>query len=218
MTIHREGRTLLFVLLLVLLGLNWVIAHFLPHNTLLQNIIIIASVLFYLVILQFFRNPIFSISQNEHHVLAPADGKIVVIEETLETEYLGDRRKQISIFMSPVNVHVNRSPVSGIVSFFAYHPGKYLVAWHPKSSIENERTTVVVRMKDGVEILFRQIAGAVARRIKCYVQKNQSLEQGDEFGFIKFGSRVDVFLPLSAKIRVDIGEITKGGKTILADL
>lgn len=218
MTIHREGRTLLFILLLVLLGLNWIIAHFFPYNTILQNSIIITSILFYLVVLQFFRNPIFPISKNEHHVLAPADGRIVVIEETLETEYLSERRKQISIFMSPVNVHVNRSPVSGIVSFFAYHPGKYLVAWHPKSSTENERTTVVVRMKDGVEILFRQIAGAVARRIKCYVQKDQPLEQGDEFGFIKFGSRVDVFLPLSAKITVDIGDITKGGKTILAEL
>lgn len=218
MTIHREGRTLLFVLLLILCGLNWAVAYFFPSNSILQNVVIIASVIVYLLILQFFRIPIFPIQKNEKHVLAPADGKVVVIEETEETEYLKEKRKQVSIFMSPVNVHVNRMPVSGIISFFKYHPGKYLVAWHPKSSTENERTTVVVKRKDGIEILFRQIAGAVARRIKCYVQQNQSLEQGDEFGFIKFGSRVDIFLPLSAKITVKVGDLTRGGKTIIAEL
>lgn len=218
MTIHREGRTILFGLLLILFGLNWAIAHFVPGNSIVQNVFIVISVIFYLLILQFFRIPIFSIQKNEKHVLAPADGKVVVIEETEETEYLKGRRKQISIFMSPVNVHVNRMPVSGIISYFTYHPGKYLVAWHPKSSSENERTTVVVRMKNGVEILFRQIAGAVARRIKCYVHQNQVLEQGDEFGFIKFGSRVDIFLPLNAKITVKTGDPTKGGKTIIAQL
>lgn len=218
MTIHREGRTLLFVLLLILFGLNCAIAYFFPSQSMVQNIFIAASIIFYLLILQFFRIPIFPIEKNEKHVLAPADGKVVVIEETEETEYLKGRRKQISIFMSPVNVHVNRMPVGGIISFFTYHPGKYLVAWHPKSSTENERTTVVVKRKDGVEILFRQIAGALARRIKCYVHQNQSLEQGEEFGFIKFGSRVDVFLPLNAKITVKIGDFTKGGKTILAEL
>lgn len=218
MTIHREGRTLLFVLLLILCGLNWAVAYFFPSSSILQNVVIIASVIVYLLILQFFRIPIFPIQKNEKHVLAPADGKVVVIEETEETEYLKEKRKQVSIFMSPVNVHVNRMPVSGIISFFKYHPGKYLVAWHPKSSTENERTTVVVKRKDGIEILFRQIAGAVARRIKCYVQQNQSLEQGDEFGFIKFGSRVDIFLPLSAKITVKVGDLTRGGKTIIAEL
>jgi len=218
MTIHKEGRSLLFFLLLVLLIINWLVAHFLPASLILQNVIIVTSIIVYLIVLQFFRNPVFAIAKNEKFVLAPADGKVVVIEETEETEYLNDRRRQVSIFMSPVNVHVNRSPVSGIVSFFAYHPGKYLVAWHPKSSTENERTTVVVKMKDGAEILFRQIAGAVARRIRCYVQKNQPLEQGDEFGFIKFGSRVDIFLPLNARISVNIGDITRGGKTIIAEL
>lgn len=218
MTIHREGRTLLFILLLVLCGLNWAVSYFFPGNSILQNVLILASILFYLLILQFFRIPIFPIQKNETHVLAPADGKVVVIEETEETEYLKGRRKQISIFMSPVNVHINRMPVSGVISFFKYHPGKYLVAWHPKSSTENERTTVVVKRKDGVEILFRQIAGAVARRIKYYIQPNQFLEQGDEFGFIKFGSRVDIFLPLHAKITVNIGDVTKGGKTIIAEL
>src|SRR5690606_33133492 len=152
------------------------------------------------------------------HVLAPADGKVVVIEETEETEYFKARRKQISIFMSPVNVHVNRSPVSGTVSFFKYHPGKYLVAWHPKSSTENERTTVAVRTENGVEVLFRQIAGALARRIKWYVQEGQTIEQGQEFGFIKFGSRVDIFLPLDAVVKVQVGDITKGGRTVIAEL
>jgi phosphatidylserine decarboxylase len=218
MTIHREGRILLLVLLLVLFGLNWAILYFFPYSALVQNSVILASVIFYLLILQFFRNPIFSISKDEKQVLAPADGKVVVIEETEETEYLNGKRKQISIFMSPVNVHVNRMPVGGIISFFRYHPGKYLVAWHPKSSTENERTTVVVKTKNGVEILFRQIAGALARRIKCYVKEGQALDQGEEFGFIKFGSRVDIFLPLDAKVTCKIGDITKGGRTVIAEL
>jgi phosphatidylserine decarboxylase len=217
MTIHREGRTLLFVLLIILFILNWAVAYYLP-NAAAQNSLIFISVIFYLLILQFFRNPVFQIQQNEKHVIAPADGKVVVIEETEETEYLKGRRKQISIFMSPVNVHVNRMPVAGIISFFKYHPGKYLVAWHPKSSTENERTTVVVKTKSGVEILFRQIAGALARRIKCYVHEGQPLAQGQEFGFIKFGSRVDIFLPLDAKVTVKIGDITKGGRTVIAEL
>lgn len=218
MTIHREGRTLLFVLLIVLFVLNWAVFSYFPQSVFLQNSIILASVIFYLLILQFFRNPIFSITSNDKQVLAPADGKVVVIEEAVETEYLKEKRKQVSIFMSPVNVHVNRMPVGGSISFYKYHPGKYLVAWHPKSSTENERTTVVVKMKDGVEILFRQIAGALARRIKCYVKEGQRLEQGQEFGFIKFGSRVDLFLPLDAKITVKIGDITKGGRTVIAEL
>jgi len=218
MTIHREGRTLLFVLLVFFFALNWGVSYFFPDNTVLHNTVIVLSIILYLIFLQFFRSPIFSIEKNDKHVLAPADGKVVTIEETEETEYLKGKRRQISIFMSPVNVHVNRMPVGGTISFCTYHPGKYLVAWHPKSSTENERTTVVVKTKDGVEILFRQIAGALARRIKCYVKQNQSLAQGDEFGFIKFGSRVDVFLPLNAKVIVKVGDITRGGKTVLAEL
>jgi phosphatidylserine decarboxylase len=171
-----------------------------------------------LLILQFFRSPVFTIEANENQVLAPADGKVVVIEETEETEYLKERRMQISIFMSPVNVHVNRMPVSGVISFVKYHAGKYWVAWHPKSSTENERTTVVARMNNGTEILFRQIAGALARRIKYYIKQGDSLQQGAEFGFIKFGSRVDVFLPLDAKIMVSVGDKTSGGRTVLAEL
>jgi phosphatidylserine decarboxylase len=218
MTIHREGHIVLFILLIVLFAANWTIFYFYPQSVLVQNSAILVSVIFYLLILQFFRNPVFQISSNTKHVLAPADGKVVVIEETLETEYLKDKRKQISIFMSPVNVHVNRMPVTGTITFVKYHPGKYLVAWHPKSSTENERTTVAVKMQNGVEILFRQIAGALARRIKYYIQEGQILEQGQEFGFIKFGSRVDVFLPMDAKVTVRVGDITKGGRTIIAEL
>ena len=218
MTIHREGRTLLFVSLLVLFAINWAVGYYFPESSALQNIVIGVSLIFYLIILQFFRLPIFTVQKNENQVIAPADGKVVVIEETEETEYLKSKRRQISIFMSPVNVHVNRMPVSGVVSFFKYHPGKYLVAWHPKSSTENERTTVVAKMKNGTEILFRQIAGAMARRIKWYVKEGQALEQGDEFGFIKFGSRVDIFLPLNAKVNVKIGDKTTGGKTVIAEL
>jgi phosphatidylserine decarboxylase len=218
MTIHKEGRTLLFVLLIVFFGINWGVAKYFPDNLSLQNLVIAGSIILYLVVLQFFRNPIFIVAKNENQVLAPADGKVVVIEETEETEYLKGRRKQVSIFMSPVNVHVNRMPAGGAISYFKYHPGKYLVAWHPKSSTENERTTVVVKTPKGVEILFRQVAGALARRIKWYVSEGQKLEQGQEFGFIKFGSRVDLYLPLDAKIVVKPGDITKGGKTVIAEL
>jgi len=209
---------LLFVSLIVLVAIVWLSDEYLSAIPLLKNLIILTAVVFYLLFLQFFRSPVFAIQKNARQVLAPADGKVVVIEETDETEYLKSRRRQVSIFMSPVNVHVNRMPVSGQISYFKYHPGKYLVAWHPKSSVENERTTVVARMKNGNEILFRQIAGALARRIKWYVQEGQNLEQGDEFGFIKFGSRVDLFLPLDAKILVTPGQVTKGGRTVIAEL
>ena len=218
MTIHREGRTILFIALVVLFGINWAVMNYYPNSTPVQNTAIVLSIVVYLLILQFFRNPIFQVSKNEKQVLAPADGKIVVIEDTEEPEYLKSKRRQISIFMSPLNVHVNRMPVAGTISYYRYHAGKYLAAWHPKSSTENERTTVVARMTNGTEILFRQIAGAVARRIRCYVKEGQPLDQGQEFGFIKFGSRVDVFVPLSAKVTVKVGEVTKGGRTVIAEL
>jgi phosphatidylserine decarboxylase len=218
MTIHKEGRTLLFVLLIILVAIIWAFDYYMPEATVLRNIVIGVGVVFYLIVLQFFRSPIFEVAKNEKHVIAPADGKVVVIEEVDEPEYLKRKCKQISIFMSPVNVHVNRMPVGGTISYYKYHPGKYLVAWHPKSSTENERTTVVAKMANGTEVLFRQIAGALARRIKCYVQENQQLEQGQEFGFIKFGSRVDIFLPLDATINVTVGDKTTGGKTVIAEL
>lgn len=218
MTIHREGRTLLFILLIVLFAINALLAYLLPENTLLQQIAIGVSIVLYLAVLQFFRNPKVVVERNDKQILAPADGKVVAIEETEETEYLKERRTQISIFMSPINVHVNRLPVGGVVSFYRYHPGRYLVAWHPKSSTENERTTLAVRMASGLEILVRQIAGAVARRIRCYVKEGQPVNQGEEFGFIKFGSRVDVFVPTGAQVRVAVGDRTVAGKTVLAEL
>jgi phosphatidylserine decarboxylase len=216
MTIHREGYTILFVLLIVLFALNWAVSYFFPAAILGQQLVMGASLIFYLIILQFFRNPIFTVEKNDKNIIAPADGKVVVIEEADEPEFFKDRRKQVSIFMSPFNVHVNRMPVGGLVKYFKYHQGKYLVAWHPKSSTENERTTVVAEMKNGTQVLFRQIAGALAKRIKWYVKEGDTLGQGDEFGFIKFGSRVDIFLPLNAKVVVKPGEKTKGGRTVIA--
>ncbi len=206
MTIHKEGRTLLLVLFVLLVIANLVVYNYFPEHDMVRYLVLGASIVLFILILQFFRNPIIKPTVNDKQVVAPADGKVVVIEETEETEYLKDRRKQISIFMSPVNVHVNRSPVKGIVQMFKYHAGKYLVAWHPKSSSENERTTIVLKTTNGKEIVVRQIAGALARRIRCYVKEGQQLQQAEEFGFIKFGSRVDVFLPLDAEVKVNIGD------------
>jgi len=218
MTIHKEGRVLLFWLLIILAVANYLIYYFLPEERLLINVALLGSLVIYLIILQFFRNPIFPLPNEEGLVFAPADGKVVVIEETFEGEYLKENRKQVSIFMSPINVHVNRSPIKGVVEFFQYHPGKYLVAWHPKSSTENERTTMVIKNANGTKLLVRQIAGAVARRIKWYVKAGSELEQGGEFGFIKFGSRVDIYLPLDAEILVSIDQVTKGARTPIARL
>ncbi|MEY3404963.1 MAG: hypothetical protein RL161_393 [Bacteroidota bacterium] len=217
MTIHREGRSLLFGLLILLSAVCYGI-HYWVGEGLYLNIHILISVILYLIVLQFFRNPSIAVQKNEKHILAPADGKVVVIEETTEEEHLKDRRIQVSIFMSPFNVHVNRMPAGGIISYFKYHPGKYLVAWHPKSSTENERTTVSVKMSNGDQVLFRQIAGALARRICWYIKEGSLMEQGQEFGFIKFGSRVDIFLPLNATVQVKNGQKTKGGQTIIATL
>jgi phosphatidylserine decarboxylase len=168
-----------------------------------------------MLVLQFFRNPIRKTEAKENEIVAPADGKIVVIEEVNETEYFKDKRIQVSIFMSPINVHVNRYPISGTVKYAKYHPGKYLVAWHPKSSTENERTTVVVENKK-IAILFRQIAGALAKRIVMYSKINDKAQQGDDYGFIKFGSRVDLFFPVGTKINVELNQKVKGNKTIIA--
>jgi len=213
--IHTEGRQLLLFLLLGL-GLLTALAYWLAP--LYWVWMAVASVLFYLVILQFFRNPLRLIPVADNNIIyAPADGKVVVIEEAEETEYFQDQRLQVSIFMSPVNVHVNRNPVGGKVTYNAYHPGKYLVAWHPKSSTENERTTVVID-NGRSEILLRQIAGALAKRIKNYLEVGQAVRQGDDFGFIKFGSRVDLFLPVGTKIEVELNQKVKGNKTVIARL
>lgn len=218
MTIHKEGRTLLFWMLLALSIANYLIYYFFPAEKLLSNISLGSSILLYLALLQFFRNPVFQIPQEDGLVFAPADGKVVVIEEAVEGEYLKEKRMQVSIFMSPINVHVNRSPIQGTVDYFKYHPGKYLVAWHPKSSTENERTSMVLRDAKGNTMMIRQIAGALARRIKWYVDKGSVLQQGEEFGFIKFGSRVDLYLPLDAEILCVIGQVTKGARTPIARL
>ncbi|MBL6449836.1 phosphatidylserine decarboxylase family protein [Fulvivirga sp. 29W222] len=218
MSIHKEGRVLLVVLLIILSVINIMVYLGFPDQPMIFRLTLGITIVLFLLVLQFFRNPKVITSVNDRHVVAPADGKVVVIEETTEAEYLKDKRIQISIFMSPVNVHVNRMPVKGVVEFFKYHAGKYLVAWHPKSSTENERTTVVIKTPKGVSVLMRQIAGALARRIKWYVKEGENFEQGQEFGFIKFGSRVDVFLPLTAKVKVNIGQKTKGGMTVLAEL
>lgn len=169
-----------------------------------------------ITILQFFRNPGRNTVIDDNTIIAPADGKVVVIEEVDEPEFLKTKCRQISIFMSPINVHVNRYPINGIVKYVKYHAGLYLVAWHPKSSTENERTTVVVEHKNGSKILFRQIAGALARRIVYYAKENDQATQGNEFGFIKFGSRVDVFIPLDCKVTVNLEQKVRGGETIIA--
>jgi phosphatidylserine decarboxylase len=216
MFIHREGHVILLIVIVVLVVLNLVVHHFWGHNKGLMYVSYGLSAIIFLMFAQFFRNPTRQTEVNQHHVIAPADGKIVIIEEVEEPEYFKGRRLQVSIFMSPINVHVNRNPVSGIVSYFKYHPGDYLVAWHPKSSTLNELTTVVVRNEAGIEVLFRQIAGALARRICWYVKEGDSVKQGEEFGFIKFGSRIDVYLPPGTPVDVSIGQKVTGGETVLA--
>ncbi|MGN0003408.1 MAG: phosphatidylserine decarboxylase family protein [Sphingobacterium composti] len=215
MKFHKEGYTSLALVVLFIFIIN-ATADYFDANQYVKWFLYILSAFLFLTIAQFFRSPKKIITLDENAILCPADGKVVVIEETEETEYFKDKRLQISIFMSPTNVHVNRNPISGIVSFFKYHPGKFLVAWHPKSSTENERTTVVVKKESGVEVLFRQIAGALARRIVWYVKEGDKVQQGDEFGFIKFGSRVDVFVPIGTKVTVNIGDKVVGGKTVIA--
>jgi phosphatidylserine decarboxylase len=211
--IHREGKATLLLSAGILLVLHLGIAYFWPSA---QPFFLLASLSLYAIIVHFFRNPLRAVPlKGEGLVYAPADGKVVVIEKVFENEYFKDERIQLSIFMSPLNVHVNRAPISGEVRFFRYHAGKYLVAWHPKSSSENERTSLVIA--DGKrELLLRQIAGAMARRIVCYPKEGEHLLQGEDFGFIKFGSRVDVFLPLSAQIQVSVGQQVKGNLSLLA--
>ena len=217
MKIHKEGRRILFYTAIGLLLANAGLSR-LVQNPTFSTIFLVISVVVFLALLQFFRSPLRHLLLHDDLLIAPADGKVVVIEDVEEPEYFKDVRKQISIFMSPINVHITRNPVSGIVKFFRYHPGKYLVAWHPKSSTKNERTTVVVESVAGPEVLFRQIAGAMARRIVWYVDEGDEITQGEEFGFIKFGSRVDVFVPIDTEVLVKIGDKTKGGVTVIGKL
>ena len=217
MRIHKEGYVILTVLGALLVIFN-VAAYFFIHTEGISVLIFAISLIVYGLILQFFRNPNRDISYFDNRaVYAPADGKVVVIEEVYEGEYFKDKRIQVSIFMSPINVHVNRNPIGGKVSYCKYHEGKYLVAWHPKSSTENERTTVVIS-NGHEEVLFRQVAGALAKRIKCYLKQGQEVKQGADMGFIKFGSRVDVYLPLNANIEVKIGDVVYGNRNIIAML
>jgi phosphatidylserine decarboxylase len=214
---HREGHRIIlsaFLLAtLALLGLD----YFLPAN-LIQQLLQIGVLTLLILVLQFFRNPKRNIQLNDKQIIAPADGKIVIIEEVFEKEYFKDQRLQVSIFMSPLNVHVTRYPMSGKVVFSKYHPGKYLVAWHPKSSELNERTTIVVENESFGKILYRQIAGAVARRIVNYAQEGQEAIQGSDAGFIKFGSRIDLFLPLGTPLAVALHQKVKGGIDAIAQL
>lgn len=217
MGIHREGKTWLLVNLILWLGVS-ITLYFV--NAAIIVLVFVSSLLgiVFLLLLQFFRVPHRIPRINHEHILCPADGKVVVIEKTYEPEYLKKEVIQISIFMSPFNVHKNWYPASGKIEYCKYHPGKYLVAWHPKSSTENERSTIVIRRNDDKKILVRQIAGILARKICCYAKENNFIQQGDELGFIKFGSRVDVFLPLESEVKVKINDKVKGGQTILAML
>ena len=216
MTIHKEGYLILLVAFFILCTLNVLIFYISPGNKIIQQTCYVVSGLIFILILQFFRSPDRSIEPNATVISAPADGKVVVIEEVEEPEYFKGKRKQISIFMSPLNVHVNWYPTSGTISYYKYHPGEYLVAWHPKSSTLNERSTVVIKTQNGNEVLVRQIAGAVARRIVTYGKEGQEVEQGEELGFIKFGSRLDVFVPLDAKVLVEMNQKVKGCLTPIA--
>ncbi|MBN9482779.1 MAG: phosphatidylserine decarboxylase [Bacteroidetes bacterium 43-93] len=217
MSIHREGYKYILIA-----SVLWAIIWFLCYKFLIDIVwlfwpIQVACFLLWFWIIWFFRLPARDFTYNDKLAIAPADGKVVVIEETFEPEYFKDKRLQVSIFMSPLNVHVNRNPIAGLVKYFKYHPGKYLVAWHPKSSTENERTTLVLS-NGRSELLIRQIAGALARRICWYVKEGEVVKQNDEFGFIRFGSRVDIYFPLGTQIDVKIGDMVQGGITVLGSI
>lgn len=213
MKIHKEGYRLIFIVFFFTLAVNTVWYLNYPKNkyALFLSIFSLAICAF---IVSFFRSPKRLIPMGENNIIAPADGKVVVMEEVLETEYFNEKRMQVSIFMSPANVHVNRSPIDGEIKYFKYHPGRYLVAWHPKSSTDNERTSLVIE-NESFSVLVRQIAGKLARRIVYYVEQGDEIERGEEFGFIKFGSRIDLFLPLNTDIQVNIGQKVRGGETVI---
>lgn len=212
---HKEGARIILISTTILVAILLLSEKFIANYWLLKTVQIV-SLIFLIIVLQFFRNPKRSVSINEGHVISPVDGKVVVIEEVYEAEYFKDKRLQVSVFMSPINVHVTRYPISGKVVFSKYHPGKFLVAWHPKSSTENERTTVVVNNGKFGDILYRQIAGALAKRIVNYAKEDMQVIQGTDAGFIKFGSRVDLYLPLGTEINVVLSQKAIGGKTIIA--
>ncbi|MCW3076179.1 MAG: Phosphatidylserine decarboxylase proenzyme [Bacteroidetes bacterium] len=218
MKFHKEGYASLIIVLVFSIILIFIGHHFFPTYAIAQWFAYLLSAFLTLVIVQFFRDPTREHTLDHTLIIAPADGKVVVIEETVENEYFKEKRLQVSIFMSPINVHINRYPISGTVSFFKYHPGKFLAAWEPKSSTDNERTTIVVKHDSGKEILFRQIAGALARRIVWYVKEGDKAEQCGQMGFIKFGSRVDLFLPLETKLNVKIGDVVRGSQSVIGEM
>ncbi len=211
---HKEGYKIISITL-VLVSTLALVTYFFIDNTIIQTVLYAIAAFFLVIILQFFRNPKRTTTLDENTVVSPVDGKVVVIEEVFEKEFFKEKRIQVSVFMSPINVHVTRNPIGGKVLFSKYHPGKFLVAWHPKSSEENERTTVVIE-NSKINVLYRQIAGALAKRIVNYAKENTTIIQGADNGFIKFGSRVDVFLPLGTKINVKLEDKVRGGESILA--
>ncbi len=216
--IHREGKKILLVTLVTLIALNVAVAFYFKNPT-VYYVTAGVSLIVFLAFASFFRIPYRNFFSSQDHIVAPADGRVVVIEEVHETEYFNDKRIQVSIFMSPANVHVNRSPISGVVKYQKYHPGKYLVAWHPKSSEKNERNTMVIEHDESdAEILVRQIAGKLARKIKWYLNEGDEVSQNAELGFIKFGSRVDLFLPIGTRIDVKLNQKVKGGITVIGEL
>ncbi len=212
---HKEGFKIITIALMIVVGLS-LLANAFVENPTIRGGVLIALIILLIVVLQFFRNPKRNFTPQSEQVLSPVDGKVVVIEEVFEKEYFNEKRLQVSVFMSPINVHVTRHPVGGKVVYSKYHPGKFLVAWHPKSSEENERTTVVVKNDVFGDVLYRQIAGALAKRIVNYAEVGDEVTQTSDSGFIKFGSRVDVYLPLDAKVNVSLNEKVKGGISILA--
>jgi len=218
MKIHREGFTIITGTIALLGLINILLLLLLPGKAELLITSIVISLIIFLMILQFFRYPKREISRNDNYIICPADGKVVAIEKTVEGEFFKDQRIQVSIFMSPINVHANWYPISGSIKFLKYHKGKKLVAWHPKSSTENERTTIVIEKDNKTQILVRQIAGALANRIICYPHEGDMIRQGAELGFIKFGSRVDLYLPLTAMVNVHLNQKVTGGIDVIAEL
>ena len=211
---HKEGSKLIFITLLLVVGIIFLADAFVSIEW-LRTLLFVFAIVILALVLQFFRNPTRVADNSDNHILAPVDGKVVVIEEVYEPEYFKDKRLMVSIFMSPINVHVTRYALNGIVKYSKYHPGKYLIAWHPKASEENERTTVVINNRVYGEVMYRQIAGALARRIVNYAQEGMRVVQGKDAGFIKFGSRVDLYLPLGTEVNVKIGEKAIGNKTVI---
>ena len=214
---HKEGHKIIFITF-VITAVTVFLNDYIIENNKLQILIQLAFLVFLILIIKFFRNPKRFTKVNDKHVLSAVDGKVVVIEEMIEKEVFNEKRIQVSVFMSPLNVHVTRYPIAGKVVFSKYHPGKYLVAWHPKASEENERTTVVVENDTFGKVLYRQIAGALAKRIVNYAKTGDTVQQGTDSGFIKFGSRVDIFLPLDADIKVKLNQKVRGGESIIAQL